>query len=53
MVIRGGEWGEMELDEDSQKVKLSVVRQISTKDVMDNMIKIIPTTLHYKPKSRE
>ena len=47
MVTRGGEQGEGELDGGSQKYKLLVLREISTSDVMQNMINRINSALCY------
>ena len=47
LVNRGGVWGNGKLDEDSQKYKLPVIREMSTRDVMYNMINIINTAVCY------
>ena len=47
MATRGREWGQGELDEDSQKVQTSSVRYICTRDIMYNTINIIITAICY------
>lgn len=50
VVIGGWGQGNWELDEDSQKYKLPVIKQVSTRDVTYNMINTINTAVCYIQK---